>query len=292
MLKVFLIIMAVAVLFFLIVMVIDCHRFVVKEYTCASHKLNKDATLVLLSDLHNKSFGQNNDKLMMEIDRQKPDFIVIAGDMYTAEKNADNSKTAEFVCKLAEHYPVYYGNGNHEHKTKLHREVFGDLYVQYAERLKTAGVVILENESITLPGYLMQISGAEIGREYYGKLKMQKMSADYLEQLIGKASKEQFNLLIAHNPDYFEAYAGWGADLTVSGHVHGGLMRLPVLGGVIAPSLKLFPKYDGGEFKIGKSTLILGRGLGTHTLPIRIFNPGELVVIRLKSVKSENQEKA
>ena len=65
----------------------------------------------------------------------------------------------------------------------------------------------------------------------------------------------------------------------VSGHVHGGLMRLPFLGGVISPALKLFPKYDGGVFQEGKSTLVLGRGLGTHTLPVRIFNPGEVVVI-------------
>lgn len=87
--------------------------------------------------------------------------------------------------------------------------------------------------------------------------------------------------MIAHNPEYFPAYAEWGADLVLSGHVHGGLMRLPFLGGVIAPSMKLFPKYDGGVFEEHGSTMILSRGLGTHTLPIRIFNPGELVVIRL-----------
>ena len=68
----------------------------------------------------------------------------------------------------------------------------------------------------------------------------------------------------------------------MSGHVHGGLMRLPVLGGVISPRLRLFPRYDGGRFERDKKVMILGRGLGTHTLPIRIFNPGELVVIHLK----------
>ena len=69
----------------------------------------------------------------------------------------------------------------------------------------------------------------------------------------------------------------------VSGHVHGGFMRLPILGGVLTPAFKLFPKYDGGEFREGTATMILSRGLGTHTLPIRIFNPGELVVIHLES---------
>ena len=162
--------------------------------------------------------------------------------------------------------------------------VFGKRYQSYANRLKEAGVVMLENERIILPAYNMEICGAEIGREYYGKFKTKKMPVSYMEKLLGKVAENTFTLLIAHNPDYFETYASWGADLTVSGHVHGGLMVLPFLGGVISPSLKLLPKYDGGEFRDGKHTMILGRGLGTHTLPIRIFNPGELVVIHLKPV--------
>ena len=107
------------------------------------------------------------------------------------------------------------------------------------------------------------------------------MEPDYLQRLLGRPDPARVSLLIAHNPDFFEAYAEWGADLVVSGHVHGGLMRLPVLGGVISPAIRLFPVYDGGEFKKDKAVMILGRGLGTHTLPIRIFNPGELVVIDL-----------
>lgn len=90
--------------------------------------------------------------------------------------------------------------------------------------------------------------------------------------------------MIAHNPEYFEAYAGWGADLTVSGHVHGGVMRLPFLGGVISPRLTLFPKYDGGMFERNGRFMVVSRGLGTHTLPIRIFNPGELIMIELNPV--------
>lgn len=279
-----LVFIAVAVVFFLIVMAIDCHRFVIKEYTCSSRKLYQEGKVVLLSDLHNKVFGKNNEKLIEAIDKQNPNLIVIAGDMYTSSPKEDNAGAADFVCALAGKYPVYYGNGNHEHKTKLYTDVFGKRYQSYANRLKEAGVVMLENERITLPAYNMEICGAEIGREYYGKFKTKKMPVSYMEKLLGKVAENTFTLLIAHNPDYFETYASWGADLTVSGHVHGGLMVLPFLGGVISPSLKLFPKYDGGKFRDGKHTMILGRGLGTHTLPIRIFNPGELVVIHLKPV--------
>lgn len=270
--------------FFVIIMIIDCHRFVIKEYTCKSPKLQKDKKLVLLSDLHNKSFGKNNEKLFASIEKQCPDGILIAGDMYTAAKGELNAKTADFVCRLAARYPVYYGIGNHEQKTKLYPEEFGALYESYKERLQKAGVTFLVNEKVFLPDCGVELYGIEVEREYYRKFKKKEMPSAYMASLLGNTEKEKFNLLIAHNPDYFDAYAEWGADLTVSGHVHGGLMKLPFLGGVISPRLVLFPEYDGGEFVKKGKTMILSRGLGTHTLPIRIFNPGELVVLHLQKV--------
>lgn len=267
--------------FFLIIMAVDCNRFVIREYRCSGKGLKKDGTVILLSDLHNKSFGKKNERLLEAIESRHPDMILIAGDMYTSAKGGDIDTAKELVCRLAERYPVYYGNGNHEHKTRLCPEYFGTMYEEFADAVKSAGVRYLVNEKASLPAFNMDIYGAEIGREYYGKFKSVQMEASYLKKLLGKPDPSRFSVLIAHNPDYFKTYAQWGADLVVSGHVHGGLMRLPVFGGVISPAIKLFPKYDGGEFKEGRSTMILGRGLGTHTLPIRIFNPGELVVIRL-----------
>ena len=96
--------------------------------------------------------------------------------------------------------------------------------------------------------------------------------------------------MLAHNPAYFEAYASWGADLTLSGHVHGGIMRLPWLGGVLSTSLTLFPKYDGGEFRLGEKRMIVSRGLGSHTIPIRIFNPAELVAVELAPKGTDTQK--
>lgn len=279
---IFLCVIAALALFFILVMLIDCNRFVIKEYTCASEKLHKEGKLILLSDLHNKSFGKDNIRLLQAIEKENPDVILIAGDMYTSAKDKNNSDVAEFVSRLAGKYPVYYGNGNHEHKTRLYPEIFGSMYRDYMEKIKAAGVVLLVNDKVSLPQYHMDIYGLEIEREYYKKFVNQSMEKEYLTGTLGKPDSDKFNLLIAHNPDYFDTYADWGADLTVSGHVHGGLMRLPVLGGVISPRLKLFPHYDGGRFEKGKRVMILGRGLGTHTLPIRIFNPGELVVIHLK----------
>ena len=275
-------------IFFIAVMIIDCNRFVIKEYTISSPKLNADETMVLLSDLHSKDFGNKNKKLKAAIDRISPDKILVAGDIYTASKFEDVSTAEDLMRYLALKYPVYYSNGNHEHKTQLYPEVFGDIYENYAETLEKAGIRHLVNEKAVLPEENTEIFGAQIDREYFGKMKRVTMKADYVTELLGSPEEEKFTILIAHNPDYFEAYADWGADLVVAGHVHGGLMRLPFLGGVISPALKLFPRYDGGKFEKDGTVMILGRGLGTHTLPIRIFNPGELVVIRCKA-KNRNE---
>lgn len=277
------VIAAVAV-FFVLVMIYDCNRFVIKEYEIVSHKLKRDETLVLLSDLHSKSFGKKNSKLKEAVDQISPDKILVAGDMYTAATSEDSQVAEDLVCYLAGRYPVYCGNGNHEHKSRLHPEVYGDIYERYSEAIRKAGARHLVNQKAELPEDDIVIYGSEIDRAFFAKMKTVQMEASYMEEILGKADKEKFSVLIAHNPDYFESYAGWGADLVVAGHVHGGLMRLPVFGGVINPALRLFPKYDGGRFALQGSVMILGRGLGTHTLPIRIFNPGELVVIHCKAV--------
>lgn len=151
--------------------------------------------------------------------------------------------------------------------------------------LKRAGIEPLINETAYLPECNIAICGAQIDRAYFRHFRRIPMETSYLSKLLGTPDGEIFQLLIAHNPVYFDAYAKWGADLVVSGHVHGGIMRLPALGGVLSPALTLFPKYDGGMFKEDNSTMILSRGLSSHTPPVRIFNPGELIVIDLKPGK-------
>ncbi len=272
---------SVLAVFFLFVMAVDCNRFTIREYHCSDKRLKKDMKIVLLSDLHNKSFGKDNGKLIAAIDRIHPDLVLIAGDMYTAIRHPETKTAQKLIEDLAVRYPVYYGNGNHEHKTSLYPEEYGNVYRDYAEYLKSLKVRHLVNQKVPLTKLGLAIYGLGPDKAYYQKFKKKEMDSAYLNKLLGKPDPSEFSVLIAHNPDYFEEYAAWGADLVVSGHVHGGLMRLPVLGGVISPAMRLFPKYDGGIFKEGGSVMILSRGLGTHTLPIRIFNPGELVVIGL-----------
>ena len=265
----------------------DSSRFIRREYRVCSDKIKKKAKILLLSDLHNKSYGKNNEKLLAEIEKVKPDLIVAAGDMVTAnERKTHFEVPAALMERLAERYPVYYGMGNHEYRIKIYRKAYGNMFEEYKEKLKTYGVRVLENERVYLPEYNIEICGLEIRRRYYKRLRREPMEAGYIESLLGKARKERFELLIGHNPDYFQQYAEWGADLTVAGHVHGGVMKLPVLGGVVSPALRLFPKYDGGMFREYGKQMVLSRGLGMHTVPVRIFNPGELVVIHLEGRKN------
>ena len=279
----FVILLTAVLLFFLIVIIRDSHRFVVVKYHIASPKLRKKCRIVMLSDLHNKEYGRQNERLLKAVREQNPDLILMAGDMVTANgEKTEIQAPLQFIRSLAGEYPVYYGIGNHEYRIKIYKEDYGDKYETYARELKKCGVHLLENERICLPEYNMEICGLEMERLYYKRLRRSRMDRQYIRSLLGNSRTDCMELLIAHNPDYFEQYAAWGAELVLSGHVHGGVMRLPLFGGVISPSVHLFPKYDGGLYEEYGSRMILGRGLGMHTIPIRIFNPGELVVVELE----------
>lgn len=269
----------------LAVTVWDSNRFVTIAYEIKSDKITKPCRLVLLADLHNKSFGEGNERLLAAIDKAAPDGILVAGDMLTAMRGADYSRALSLMEKLSVRYRVYYGMGNHEYRLGLYPDDYPGMYEGYMSGLKRAGIEPLINETAYLPECNIAICGAQIDRAYFRHFRRTPMETSYLSKLLGTPDGEIFQLLIAHNPVYFDAYAKWGADLVVSGHVHGGIMRMPALGGVLSPALTLFPKYDGGMFKEDNSTMILSRGLSSHTPPVRIFNPGELIVIDLKPGK-------
>lgn len=273
------------VIFFIIVMIIDGNRFVIREYTLTTDKIDKEYTFALLSDLHDRTYGENNERLLAAVDKVNPDIILNAGDMMTTKPKYSLDTALSVMKSLAAKYPVYYGLGNHEYRMKIYREYYGDAFERYVDELESFGIRVLDNE--TAEAGVFSITGLSIDREYYKRFQKTVMRPDYLDKTIGKADSEKYRILIAHNPEYFEEYAAWEADLVLSGHVHGGIMRLPLLGGVISPKLALFPKYDGGMFIEKESTMILSRGLGMHTIPIRIFNPGELVVIHLLPCKSK-----
>lgn len=258
----------------------DTHHFTVTHKEFSDDRIKKPCRFVMLSDLHGWQYGRENEVLLKAIREETPDGILIVGDMFTAHKKFKTKTVEKLLADLKEICPVYYANGNHEHKLKFYgEERFGKLPAECERILKETKVCHLVNGHVSLPEFGICIYGLDIEHKYYKRGQNVDMPENYTESLLGKVSEEEYSILLAHNPEYFENYASWGAGLVLSGHVHGGIMRLPILGGVIAPSLKLFPKYDAGIFTEGKSTMVLGRGIGTHSPNVRFFNPGELVVL-------------
>lgn len=257
----------------------DTTHFVVKRYELNSTKIKSPYHFVVLSDLHDKAFGYQNQKLLAAIDKIKPEAVYIAGDMITALPGRQFDDTIAFLKSLSEKYPVYYGSGNHEYRMRIDTEKYGNMSAAYEEKIRNMGIIRLYTGSTVTHRKDVKVYGLEIDRMYYRKWKMPQMPFDYTLQKIGKAEQDCFTILLAHNPEYFENYAKSGVDLVLSGHVHGGVARIPFFGGVISPKFRLFPKYDGGLFVKNKTTMILSRGLGCHTIPVRFLNPGELIEV-------------
>lgn len=262
------------------IMLYDSNRFVITKHHIEDEKVGRHCRAVVLADLHNKCYGRNNERLIEAIRRQKPDCIIIAGDIPTAKPRRSLDTALHLMEELAGDYRIFYANGNHEHRMKLYPEVYGDMAERYEAGLKKAGVNRLVNSHTELEDENIAVYGSEIDKLYYKRFKLLPMPDDYLNGILGQPDHNKYNILIAHNPDYFPYYARWGADLVLSGHVHGGMVRVPFINkGVISPNVRLFPKYDGGVYREKNSVMILSRGLGMHTIPIRLFNPGELIVI-------------
>ncbi|MFI3201914.1 MAG: metallophosphoesterase [Eubacteriales bacterium] len=259
-------------------------RVRVQQYAMTTKQVKQSVRIALLADLHNKEYGHENKQLIEMVREQSPDVIVIAGDLMIAKgcRSIEQLQIAmtlvEALCRIA---PVYYGNGNHERTLKESEEI-PHLYAYYRQWLLNAQVVHLENESVYLEKYGVTIRGLDLPRKYFKRIWKTSLEISVMNDLIGTACKDSFELLIAHNPEYFEEYIIWGANLILSGHIHGGIIRVPYLGGLLSPALHFFPKYDGGEFQSENNRMIISRGLGMHTIPIRMNNPPELVMIHIE----------
>lgn len=265
----------------------ETHEFKVVNYQIQSKKLRKQSRplkVVFLSDLHNHEYGEKNKLLLEAIRNGKPDYILIGGDMLIGrKKHYDFQEALEFVKQLPQIAPVYYANGNHEERMHLLPEYYGESYVEYKSALEASGINWLENDSVILPWEQekVRVYGVELPLECYMRKEKHYLEEAELVEQIGTADASNFNLLMAHHPSFAPVYEKWGADLTVSGHMHGGIARLPILGGVLSPQFGIFPKYSGGFYEVGASKIVVSKGLGTHTVHIRFWNPAELIFLEI-----------
>lgn len=280
MLDIVLLLLMLLIILLLWVMLYDSNRFVVIRHEIRDRRISGHYRVVFLSDLHNKQYGRDNARLLQAIEEVQPDAVLIGGDMINGRPGEKLEKTVTLLRSLKEKYPVYYANGNHEHRIKLYPETYGDAAEKYAAALEELGIAPMVNSHVQLPGAGLVLYGSEIDKYYYQRFTVPEMPRDYLPELLGRPEPSAYTVLLAHNPDFFSSYADWGADLVLSGHVHGGIVRVPIWGkGLLSPNVRFFPKYDGGVYREKNSTMILSRGLGMHTIPFRLFNPGELIVI-------------
>lgn len=257
--------------------------FQVTHYAVPSVKLSglkSPKKIIFLSDLHNYRYGKDNERLFRAVRKENPDLILVGGDMLVRADGNDYSHTVKFLSQLTRICKVYYVNGNHEQKMKEWQEKYEQSYEDYKVRLTRAGICFLENESeeVLWDGIRVRITGLEIPLKGYNYLKKNPIRIEEIESRIGKPERA-YEILLAHNPAYMEVYQEWGADLVLCGHYHGGVVRIPGAGGVIAPDFTLFPRYSGGFYQFGNGAAIVGRGIGGHSIPIRLLNPAEIVVI-------------
>lgn len=271
---------------------IERHRLAITgyEYDCLDKKCrglksrninetcSADKRIAFISDLHCCSFGENNKRLIDRIMSYNPDILVIAGDMVVGSNMKKIPSAMRFLMDISHKLPVYYGFGNHERK--VCDLGLADFYFSVVQSLEN--VTILRNESVRpFEESNLRIYGFDEPVEFFKRGN--EMPRGYVDCFLGKKTEDTV-LLIAHDPYYFEHYSSWGADLTFAGHLHGGIMRLPLLGGVISPRYQLFPKYDAGCFTKGDSTMLVSRGLGNHAVPFRIFDLPEIGIIDLKNI--------
>lgn len=264
-----------------------------KSYEIEISKLTgrQNVKFAVLSDLHGLEFGTDNQELYDAIMEEQPDAVMILGDMFVRSELSTMCQAEKLLIRLSEHFPVLYALGNHEY-TLLEREDARDEYLAYERRLTNAGICFLHNEhaGMEIRGTDFVFYGLEIPMEYYKKPKSPMLSLTEMEKLIGTPYMDGVHVLLAHNPKYGHTYLSWGADLILSGHYHGGVLRISEHYGLTCPQFLLFPPYCCGDFHEGGSHMIVSAGLGEHTIPLRIRNPRELLMVVLKPSEETNTD--
>ncbi|MBS6195593.1 MAG: metallophosphoesterase [Clostridiales bacterium] len=258
----------------------------IRKYNLRCKKNLKKGTLrmVFLTDIHNRTKGEEGERLRQRIDECRPDLILVGGDVLVGKRDCETDTAADFIKELAECYPVWYANGNHEQRILRYAEEYGGMGERYESAIKKTKAVRLVNEraDIRVKGIPVTIYGFDPDEKFYDKGFKKKGMKEALEKEFGTPDRESYTILLAHTPRYGKEYLEWGADLTLSGHYHGGVMMLGKRRGLITPDFRLFSGLCGGIRRAGESHMIVSSGVGEHTVPVRINNPREITLIEVE----------
>lgn len=265
-------------------MIISNRQLRVNKYELKVSKLPENfigKKILLLADLHKKRYGDNFNNLVNSCIAAEPDFIFFAGDLYSRDETDMIPKLA-LMKRLKHIAPTYYIFGNHETDNMDNAEAL-------ALKLTECGVHVLRNnmEQIKIGEDHINIYGTQLPQRFYrnedfSHHDLPQITKDELTKLLGEPDRSECNFLLSHTPLAFRAYADWGADVTFSGHCHGGVIRLPFIGGILSPERKFFPRYTKGIYELnaeqGLAKLAVTAGLGKF----RLNNPSEIMICTLE----------
>ena len=271
-----------AVLFYAITLVFSCKTITVRTYNAETSLFAEGGSvkLVLVSDLHSTVYGKDQEPLIQMITEQEPDLILLTGDIF--DSGAPMTGAELFLSKVIDIAPVYFVSGNHEFGTKKIREI--------RNMLDSVGVRILYDEyvNIEIDGNEIILAGIEDPVKQIFEIKSYNQNASMEANFRELDNIEKYKILLSHKPERIEYFKNFSFDMVLSGHTHGGQVRIPYLvNGFYAPGQGLFPKYGGGMYEHENLVHIISRGLSLRPVMFpRIFNPPELVVIIIKSNRS------
>lgn len=230
--------------------------------------------IIQVSDLHNKDF---KGRLIRKISSLNPDIIVITGDIIDS-RHTDTDIALKFAENAVNIAPVYYVTGNHESRLK-------DIYPEFRESLENLGVTVLDCRSVTLEknGDEIVLAGMN-DLTFYGSSTLDENTIVFKEMLnnLGREKGDRTGILLSHRPEIFDTYVESGFEVVLTGHAHGGQIRLPFVGGILTPNQGFFPEYDAGLYQKENTSMIISRGLGNSLFPFRINNRPEIILCELE----------
>lgn len=243
-------------------------RVITRVYTVATEKVSAPIRLALLTDLHCCAYGEEQRELLNAVEAQYPDLVLLGGDILDDDPALPEENAWTVIEALAQRYLTYYVTGNHE--------FWGGRAEGIKDQMAHYGVTVLSGERDTVlfhgqPLNLCGIDDPAVGEEQW-EAQLNRLSG---------AGGDDFTLLLTHRPERVKAYQSLCFDLVLAGHAHGGQWRLPgLVNGLLAPNQGFFPAYAGGRYDLGKTTLIVSRGLARESTRVpRIFNRPELVIV-------------
>ncbi|VVM35005.1 predicted phosphohydrolase [Terribacillus sp. AE2B 122] len=253
------------------------NSIVITESTISSKRIPasfNDYKIVQLSDLHSKTFGNRQNVLVEKVSNTNPDLIVFTGDLVDS-KNYNEDTSLNLIRELIHIAPIYFVTGNHEW--------WSGKFDILEKELNDIGVKVLRNTNdvISKGDEKIQIIGIDDPAYVNDSYTERSITEGAIENSVEGMEDDYFKILLSHRPEFLSIYSKYGIDVVFSGHAHGGQVRIPFVGGLVAPNQGFLPKYTAGKFDLDNTSMFVNRGLGNSTIPLRIFNRPEIIVLTL-----------